>query len=90
MSCLTYGNAVVIDGGELTLDLCIDGGEIGIFYKVSGDTHGTYPGPYVVIPKVIEQVLPTENLIMREDVIVKEVPYEEVSNEWGTTVSIVS
>ena len=36
MDCLQYGNAVVIDGGELTLDLCIDGGEIGVFYKVSG------------------------------------------------------
>ena len=90
MSCLQYGNAVVIDGGELTLDLCIDGGEIGVFYKVSGDTHGTYPGPYVVVPNTYDQILATKDLIMQDDVTVTEVPYAETSNAYGTTVTIIS
>ena len=44
----------------------------------------TYEGPYEVIPKAYEdQVLPTDNKLMINDVIVFEIPYAEVSNPAG-------
>lgn len=50
-----------------------------------------YPGPYVVIPKAWQdQTLYTENKNMTDDVLVTEVPYTEVSNLHGTTVSIAT
>lgn len=50
-----------------------------------------YEGDYEVVPKVVSQVLNTENKRMNEDVTVKSVPYYEVSNvEGGTTVYIAS
>lgn len=48
-----------------------------------------YTGNYEVIPEVTEQVLQTKQKMMEEDVIVKPVPYAEVSNTSnGTTVTI--
>lgn len=50
-----------------------------------------YDGPYVVIPKAYEeQNLPTRDKKMRDDVTVTEVQYAEVSNIYGTTVTIAS
>lgn len=49
-----------------------------------------YAGPYVVIPKVAEQTLPTKHKAMRDDLTVAEIPYVEVSNLHGTTVTIAS
>lgn len=49
-----------------------------------------YEGPYVVIPNVYEQTLNTKNKSMKRNVTVTEIPYAEVSNEYGVTVSIVS
>lgn len=98
---LIFGNAVAIDGGELSLeyridggevmlDYRIDGGEVGIVYRDSGETHGFYPGPYIVVPNVYDQTLSTRDLIMTDDVHVLEVPYAETSNQYGTTVTIIS
>ena len=49
-----------------------------------------YPGPYEVTPAVYEQSLGTARKMMRDDVTVHEIPYAEVSNVYGTTVSIAS
>lgn len=39
-------------------------------------------GEYQVVPKAFEQqVLPTSNRVLKEDVVVREVPFYEVSNE---------
>lgn len=42
-----------------------------------------YEGDYVVIPKFTEQVLPTKNKTMQDDMVVKEIPTAEVSNPAG-------
>ena len=61
-------------------------GKLGI--STSGITD-QYSGPYVVIPKVEEQVLKTKQKVMTNDLTVKGVPVYEVSNtSGGTTVYI--
>ena len=48
-----------------------------------------YEGDYIVTPKVDQQKLDTKGAIMREDVIIEEIPYAEVSNNsGGKTASI--
>ena len=50
-----------------------------------------YDGDYEVIPQAHDEViLPTNGLVMKDDVTVREVPYYEVSNEYGYTVYIAS
>lgn len=39
-----------------------------------------YGGEYVVIPKVEDQTLETENKVLKENVLVTAIPYFEVSN----------
>lgn len=62
--------------------------------EIGSDTGGRLPpyaGPYLVIPKAWQdQVLATKNKSMTDDVTVTEVPYTEVSNIYGTTVSIAT
>lgn len=53
---------------------------------VQGDP---YEGPYVVVPKIIEQTLETKDKHMEEDVLICEIPYYETSNiQNGITVFI--
>lgn len=48
-----------------------------------------YAGDYVVTPKVVEQVLPTKDKVLVDDITIKEVPVFRVSNtSGGTTVYI--
>ena len=42
-----------------------------------------YDGPYEIIPKTEPQVLRTKEKTMMDDVTVREVPYFEVSNQFG-------
>ena len=50
-----------------------------------------YEGPYMVIPKAWQdQTLETRQKLMRDDVLVTEVPYSEVSNPDGTTCIIAT
>ena len=63
------------------------------FGEVITVQHGydPYPGPYEVIPKAWEeQILATNGKNMEANVTVYEVPYDEVSNQYGTTVTIAS
>lgn len=67
----------------------------GIVRVVGGGGGGIYPsysGPYDIIPLAfIDQRLPTEGRVLREDLVVQEVPYLETSNDsGGITVSIAS
>ena len=56
---------------------------------VTGDWE-YYEGEYRAIPKVIEQSFDTKQKVMKEDFIVEEIPYDETSNIYGTTVVIAS
>ena len=48
-----------------------------------------YIGSYVVTPRVDEQVLPTAQKMMAEDLTIKEIPFFNVSNNsGGSTVYI--
>ena len=85
---MRFGDAVAIDGGEIDLSLCIDGGEIGLFYN-KGGPQPVYPGPYSVIPDFVGSVLSTANKAMSSDVTVAQIPVAEVSNpQGGITVTI--
>lgn len=61
--------------------------EIGEFIQIDREH---YTGEYIVIPKVYDQFLYTNGLVMDDDVTVTEIPYAETINPYGTTVSIAS
>lgn len=72
----TDSEEFVIDFGEITY---ID------------HDYDPYLGPYEVTPLAFqEQVLPTKDKNMTDDVTVFEIPYDEVTNIHGTTVVIAS
>jgi hypothetical protein len=49
----------------------------------------TYEGEYLITPKPFEdQILATQNLILRHNVLVYKIPYYETSNVTGNTVYI--
>ena len=60
----------------------------GICYEIVGGDK--YTGTYEVIPKTIAQYLATQDKTMTKNVTVYEIPYQETSNQYGTTVSIAS
>lgn len=48
-----------------------------------------YPGPYVVVPKFVNQELATANKLLEHNVLVEEIPVEKVTNlGGGYTVTI--
>lgn len=47
-----------------------------------------YEGDYTITPKVEEQKMQTKNKMMKENVIIEQIPFHEFSNETGTTVVI--
>lgn len=48
-----------------------------------------YTGDYIVTPRAYARTrLPTNGLVMRDDVTVIEIPYYETSNVTGTTIYI--
>ena len=57
--------------------------------SASAGEHDVYEGDYIVTPKVVQQTLPTAQRLMQADVLVKEIPYAEVTNvSNGKTVTI--
>ena len=50
----------------------------------------TYEGEYVITPHTYEQVFETKNKTMKDDLTVLEIPYDETTNPYGTTVVIAS
>ena len=83
---------MIIDVKEL--DFFIDEAETLEFtiddYVNIAPSDEPYPGPYTVIPKTTGQVLDTKHKRMTDDVTVTEIPYAEVGNVYGTTVTIAS
>lgn len=50
-----------------------------------------YEGAYVVIPKITDQTLDTERKLMMQDLLVKQIPFYDVSNAaGGSTIFIGS
>ena len=68
---------------EIELELVMDVSELELELDSSGYIPETYDGPYEVIPDFEDQVLETEDLLMSDDVVVKEIPVAEVSNPAG-------
>lgn len=97
---MRYGDAVVIDGGEIKLNNVIDGGELGVNIRIDGrefgvfyDSGGTaapvYTGPYEVDPRFENITLSTSGKLMKHDVIVHEIYVGRVTNpSGGKTVTI--
>lgn len=55
-----------------------------------GSSYQDYSGAYDVTPQTESQTLPTENKVLRQDVLIKKIPYFETSNDYGKTVYIGS
>jgi len=95
-----FGNTIAVDGGEIALetrvdvaeialDIMFDGGEIGVFYPISGETREFYTGPYEVTPDFDGSILETDQKIMSDDVEVHPITVARVSNpEGGITITI--
>ena len=63
--------------------------DFGEIFEVINTEVPYYEGAYTVTPSVSEQVLQTEKRIMREDLVVEEIPFYRVSNnKGGDTVTI--
>lgn len=56
--------------------------DVGLEYGQGGRLPD-YTGSYEVIPKLVDQTLPTKDKSMTDDVVVKEVPVARVSNPSG-------
>ena len=76
---------------EVNVDSDIFSNSLDIEFQVDfgqGRELPWYGGPYVVIPKFEDQELNTDHKSMRSDVVVKEIPVHEISNEYGYTLVI--
>lgn len=79
---MIYGNAVAIDGGEISLSIQVDGGEVELVSYIDGGEQGvfmpiypdSYTGDLVVTPNRETQTLYTERLTMPGNVIVNPIP----------------
>lgn len=54
----------------------------------AGHSIDWYSGEYEVVPKRVDQTLPTKDKTMRDNVLVHEIPYFETTNPTGTTYVI--
>lgn len=86
---LKYFNGKYIPKGTIEIN---DNGTYDVtayeYADVSVSGGEPYEGEYVVIPKVTEQQLETKNLMMLDDVVVKEITKHIFDNEKGLTVQI--
>ncbi len=71
---------MVLEENDDSLEMDLEeGGSLNLPY---------YEGSCDITPKVIPQKMETKNKAMREDVLIRQIPYEAVSNGSGTTVTI--
>jgi len=56
--------------------------DVGVEMGTSGRLPD-YTGDYEVIPKLVDQTLPTKDKSMTDDVVIREVPVARVSNPSG-------
>ena len=55
----------------------------------SGNVYEHYEGEYVISPKIHSQVMSTKDKVMDDDVLIKEIYYNETENlSGGTTAQI--
>lgn len=65
----------------------VDFGEI---YELgNGEAAEEYTGSYTVTPAAAEQILATEQRIMRRNLVIREIPYQRVSNKQGGDTVII-
>ena len=81
-------NALETLSGSITAEASLSGVLSctgGLSGKVSvTKEYDIYGGEYEIIPKAFEeQVIPTSNRVLKEDVVVKEVPFYETGNDSG-------
>ena len=81
---------VEIESEPIKIDAEIDDSPIELTIGVGFNdcSHEYYHGSYLVIPKFEDQVLDTDEKLMKDNVIVKEIPVHEVSNAHGYTLVI--
>lgn len=94
---MTYGDTVVIDGevsllnridGELDLNAQIDG-DVGEAIVVAEHDLPTYTGPTVINPDFVGTSLPTKNKVLAQNITIKPIEVQTVSNlAGGKTVYI--
>lgn len=58
--------------------------------KTIGSDYPEYSGDTVVVPSLSDQMLSTANTIVKTDILVKEIPTFETSNEFGVSFIIAS
>lgn len=68
----------IIANVELTATVC----------QSSGSEAPAYTDDYEITPTSREQILQTKDKFLKQDIVVKSIPYFETSNEEGTTVYI--
>ena len=84
---IKFGNSISLDGN------IVSGKKLELSGKIICGGSRDYPkyhGEYVVIPKTYAQYLDTDNKVMEDDVTVTEIPYAEVGNIYGVTVTIAN
>lgn len=90
-------NIIISNSENISGSIRSEGNILGVIKSEDGikgtisisTTCEDYKGSYEVIPSVYEQIMPTANKHMKEDLSVKSIPYYEVDNTYdGTTVII--
>ena len=74
-------------GGVLSTPDSLQG---SLSIKIIESGYPSYSGDTVVVPSTSDQVLATTNKIVHTDILVKEIPTFETSNEFGTSFIIAS
>lgn len=84
---MVFGNAVAMDGGEITLEVLIDGGEINLVSEAGGEISEfmpilpeSYTGTTDVTPTEEVQTLPTNGLIVNDDITIEAIPSDYVGS----------
>ena len=63
--------------------------DFGELFEIENTEFPYYEGPYTAVPAVTEQVLDTEQRIMRKNLVIEKIPFYKVSNnKGGDTVTI--
>ena len=60
-----------------------------VYNKIKGGKLPDYSGSYSVTPKVTEQVLPTKDKSMLDDVTIFQVPFQETDNPSGGKTVVI-
>lgn len=75
--CSTVALAGTISSEEVLV------GSVAIPSTISGGDCEDYVGSYTATPKLTEQVLPTAGKRLVKDILIREIPYYDVSNSSG-------